>query len=273
METNYFLKTDVSQWSVRTAFQEQEQERPSLNVRQILQNLKGGIKKATESEQPERASAAQKLLDDWETIKSSLTQKRNKKKQKAKYSNVNYGGVLIAQPKGAVTVTHHEDPVPSKKRKSQEEGNSSTRWSWDSSEKNKRRKYLNVYISSSYGNTDFGGDDDNSPKWMIKDMNMTEVLREYRQKSVEGAQMRRNLSDARILSLSYIFLLSPTQRCVMSRLSLAEKNSLVKTLNVKEYLELVDDEVILACRKVQVLMTDDEKSDNEIEEAIHVVVF
>lgn len=50
--------------------------------------------------------------------------------------------------------------IPFKRAFSEE--NSSTDWSWNSSNKSKKTKLLKIYLSSVYSETDFGGADDQS---------------------------------------------------------------------------------------------------------------
>ncbi|KAF7720915.1 hypothetical protein EC973_005775 [Apophysomyces ossiformis] len=173
MASNYFLDTDVDQWSIRAAFQDFERENPSFSARHILHKLKQKITEASNVENEKRASAAAKLLQDW--------------------------------------------------------------------------------------------------KWVVNNVNVTAILREFRQVSVKGAQMRKELSDCRTLSLSYIFLLSLTQKCVLSRLSPDRKLALVNDLHIKKHLELVEDDVVLACRKMQIVLQNDDQKLTDIEASIDAI--
>ncbi|KAI9322917.1 hypothetical protein BX666DRAFT_1849238 [Dichotomocladium elegans] len=174
MDTNYFLTNDVSKWCLRTAFQSQEEKTPNLSIRHVLQALKSDVKAAAKSEEPERAKAAEDLLHNWRTVKSSLMLRRDKK-QKPMLKNVT-GSITVMNASGPITLHYNDNrgsssstspAITAKRSVQEEEGNSTPEGSWDSAEKNKRRKYLNVYLSSSFGETDFGDDEDTSPKLSI----------------------------------------------------------------------------------------------------------
>ncbi|KAI7885594.1 hypothetical protein K492DRAFT_180670 [Lichtheimia hyalospora FSU 10163] len=59
-------------------------------------------------------------------------------------------------------------------RTTEEDYSSSAQFSWKCAEAKKRRKHLNVYMSNSYGDTDFGDINDDNHKWMIGYKDMTE---------------------------------------------------------------------------------------------------
>lgn len=73
--------------------------------------------------------------------------------------------------------------------------------------KQKKRKYLNAYLSGYYGDTDFENIKEADSFWKINEVNVTKALRHFRQVPVEGAQQRKYLSGNRVLSLSYIFFI------------------------------------------------------------------
>ncbi|KAG0863184.1 hypothetical protein G6F16_011990 [Rhizopus arrhizus] len=85
------------------------------------------------------------------------------------------------------------------KRKETEEESSSEDRSWNSTELGGAKKYVKIYVSSTYAETDFGGSDDNKSSWLINDMNISNLLRDYRNEAIRGAQMRKILSNSRIL--------------------------------------------------------------------------
>ncbi|KAI9482925.1 MAG: hypothetical protein EXX96DRAFT_536300 [Benjaminiella poitrasii] len=97
---------------------------------------------------------------------------------------------------------------------------------------------------------------------------MTTVLREYRQITENGAQICKNLSKIRILSLSYIFLISDKDHCSLFRLLLEQQLSVMKDLNLKQYLEFMEDDVLIACRKMQKPLYNEYMNEEEIEDAI-----
>ncbi|KAG0749141.1 hypothetical protein G6F57_000944 [Rhizopus arrhizus] len=170
MVSNYFINTNVDQWSVKTAYQTLEQDNPLFTTRQLLTTLKINLREATKAESRDMATAAAKLLMNWKSVKSRLTQKRDSRKSKTIYTNVN-DDILVAQPKGPITLIY-----------STIEGSSSL-----------------TNSTTTYGQTNFGDADDQTARWFVKEKNMTQILREFRQCSVEGAQMRKHLPDFRIL--------------------------------------------------------------------------
>ncbi|KAG0941112.1 hypothetical protein G6F32_008545 [Rhizopus arrhizus] len=97
------------------------------------------------------------------------------------------------------------------------------------------------------------------------------VLREYRQITENGAQMRKNLSDIRILSLSYIFLISDDDHCSLSRLLPKQQLAVMKNFNLKQYLEFMEDDVLIACRKMQRSLYNEEMCEEEREDTIDLI--
>jgi hypothetical protein len=88
-----------------------------------------------------------------EYIKESLSNKPSKKKSKKpaiSYSNINNYGVFITEHKESVVVNNN---VPLKRAAEvDDDRNSNTNWSWNSSLKEtKKKKYVNAYLSTSYG--------------------------------------------------------------------------------------------------------------------------
>lgn len=65
MVSNYFINTNVDQWSVNTAYQTLEQENPLFTTRQLLTTLKLNLKEAMKAENRDTATAAAKLLMNW----------------------------------------------------------------------------------------------------------------------------------------------------------------------------------------------------------------
>ncbi|CAO3651087.1 unnamed protein product [Mucor hiemalis] len=116
-----------------------------------------------------------------------------------------------------------------------------------------------------------GDTDDNSPKWIVGGIDLTSVLRDYRLKSIEGAQMRKHLSDSRVLSLSYVFLLSQTDRCLLTTMSPTIKAIIIKDLNIKKNFKRVESDVVSACREMQLIVEDEEKTDEEKDEELLLI--
>ncbi|KAG1527497.1 hypothetical protein G6F47_012291 [Rhizopus delemar] len=73
---------------------------------------------------------------------------------------------------------------------------------------------------------------------------MTKQLKEYREVAVEGAQRRKQPSDSRVLS-------------AIAQLEYEKQNVVMKDVKTDEHFEFVDDEVVMACRKMQNLSTRD----------------
>ncbi|CAO3682356.1 unnamed protein product [Rhizopus stolonifer] len=212
MAFDYFLDTHVNQWSIKNAFEKIEQENPRLTSRSLLFKLKKALNSVVKAEDSAKSLAAQELLQDWDNIKIILKEKSDKRKSNSKHKNINKGGIWNNQ--GTVNVVHSSLPessissnfalIPAKRMSEDEKSNDTSNDSWNSVEGIKKKKTMNVYISTIYHKTNFG-DDDQNPKWVVDDIDMTTVFRKFRQYSVEGAQMRRELSDCRILSLIYFF--------------------------------------------------------------------
>jgi hypothetical protein len=65
MTENYFMNTNLDDWSVKEAFQEYEKDHPIKDICHLLLNLKNRIIETTKAEDTERALTATKLLIDW----------------------------------------------------------------------------------------------------------------------------------------------------------------------------------------------------------------
>lgn len=150
-----------------------------------------------------------------------------------------------------------------------EDASSSGIGTWESlTREKKKRKYINVYLGDFYGNTDFGTIIDEDSHWKVDGINVTHVLRKFRQVSVEEAQMRKYLSNSRILSLSYIFLFSSIDRCAISKMAPRDQLLIMKSINEEEEYTLVDGEVINACREIQLIAANQKLTKDEAEDAI-----
>ncbi|RCH84970.1 hypothetical protein CU097_004261 [Rhizopus azygosporus] len=198
------------------AFIEIENNTPSNASRDILQILKSQLDETSKVEDKKRSDTAKKILDDWKNIKDSLVPKRVKKRSNKPYTqNINYG-VSITNEHGVVNMYH----LPLK-RSWHFEGEESAVWSWHSADEKRKSKYIDAYTSSYYSKTDFSDVDDKYPQWMINGFSMTTALKEYRHITENGAQMRKHLSNSRILWTSRLtevkhewltyHLLPPTQ--------------------------------------------------------------
>ncbi|KAG1165015.1 hypothetical protein G6F36_013555 [Rhizopus arrhizus] len=157
------------------------------------------------------------------------------------------------------------------KRSQHFEDEESASFSWHSADKKRKSNYIDAYTSSCYSKTDFGDKDDKYPQWMINNLNMTKVLKEYRQITENGTQMGKHLSDIRILSLSYIFLISEKKHCSLSRLLPEQQLAVMKALNLKQYLEFMEDDVLIACRKIQKSLYNEDMDEEEREVAIDLI--
>ncbi|EIE85108.1 hypothetical protein RO3G_09818 [Rhizopus delemar RA 99-880] len=110
------------------------------------------------------------------------------------------------------------------KRSQHFEDEESASFSWHSADKKRKSNYIDAYTSSCYSKTDFGDKDDKYPQWMINNLNMTKVLKEYRQITENGTQMGKHLSDIRILVHG--------RRCVDSMSQEGEANQIIELLRL-----------------------------------------
>ncbi|KAG1145670.1 hypothetical protein G6F37_004475 [Rhizopus arrhizus] len=154
------------------------------------------------------------------------------------------------------------------KRKETEEESSSEDRSWNSTELGGAKKYVNIYVSSTYAETDFGGSDDNKSSWLINDMNISNLIRGYRNEAIRGAQMRKILSNSRILSLSYIFLLPKAYPCVLSKMSPTEKSVIIRSLDIKKIYKPVDERVVIRCHRINKMLQEDDLDENEYDDRL-----
>lgn len=271
MPNNYFLDTPVDNWSIKTAFTRIEENNPKNIARENLRLLKSHLYEALKSNDHVIIAAATKLLQNWNRIKKELVPKRNKKAPT--YNNNNYGNVFIAQPANSNVIINEcaacSSTITPKKRvvgRQENDASSSENDSWESlAKQRKKRKYVNAYLCGYYGDTDCGRPGSN---WEINQLNVSKVLNAFRQVSIQGAQLRKFLSDSRVLSLSYIFLLSSIDNCALSKLAPQDQKLIMKSLNTKEHLKPVDDEVMNACQKIHYVLNDDDIDKEGVEEAV-----
>ncbi|KAG0735139.1 hypothetical protein G6F60_011748 [Rhizopus arrhizus] len=127
--------------------------------------------------------------------------------------------------------------------------------------------------NSIYRNTDFGGDNDQHPQWQLPGFNMTKQLKEYREVAIEGAQRRKQLSDFRVLALSFVFLISTTQRSTISQFEYEKQNAVMKDVKTDQYFEFVGDGVVMAYRKMQKLLSNKGITQDEAEDNIAEIMF
>lgn len=80
--------------------------------------------------------------------------------------------------------------------------------------------------------------------------------------------MRKELSDTRIFSLSNIFLISNIRTCFLTRLDPEQRRAIIRTLDTKKGLRLLDDGVIITCRNVHRVLTDDEENDDDMNDRL-----
>ncbi|CAO3666225.1 unnamed protein product [Rhizopus stolonifer] len=177
-------------------------------------------------------------------------------------------GPNTSQPGKCCSVKSNDLPS---KRSHHSEDEESAPWLWHSADRKRKSKYINAYTSSCYSKTDFGDEDDKYPQWMINNFNMATVLREYRQITKNGAHMRKHLPDIRIMSLSYIFLISDKDHCSLSWLLPEQQLVVMKNLNLKQYLEFMEEYVLIACPKMQRSLYNEEMNEEEREDAIDLI--
>ncbi|EPB88138.1 hypothetical protein HMPREF1544_05082 [Mucor circinelloides 1006PhL] len=192
--------------------------------------------------------------------------KRRKKQEEAGNTTINNSGVFIN--KSNVNINYKEQTPEATqavalKRKGTEEGSTSADGSWNSVELGGAKKYVKVYLSSVYAETDFGGSIDGNQSWLVDDINVSSVLRDYRNEAITGAQMRKILSSSRTLSLSHIFLLSRTFPCVLSRMSPRDGSVIIKSLDVKNNYKSVHGRVVARCHKIQKMLQEEDLDENE----------
>lgn len=252
--TNYFFTTDTKDWRIKDAYEKLEEEMPLSPMSQLLHQLKTQLKKvlASETVDQEKASAALKLLQSWKNIKLDILKNDANRNNKQNIDN-NYG---IASIGSSINITINntiEEAPTTSKRAYSEVNDGSVQSSWNSLQKTRKTKHLKIYLSTSYGETDFGEE-----HWTVDGINMTATFKEFREKSIKGAQLRKSLSDQRILSLSYIFLISRDSR-LLSSFSSDEKALILKDMRLKRSWRPIEEEVTLVCHKIHRILQEDDK--------------
>ncbi|CAO3637363.1 unnamed protein product [Cunninghamella blakesleeana] len=102
--------------------------------------------------------------------------------------------------------------------------------SWHSADCHKRRKYEYNYLTG-----DIQLSCNVSEDWIINDINVSDLLMKYRIKSILGANLKKNINDNRILSLSFIFVLRYNHHTSSTRrLDVSIHQLLLDTMNIKK---------------------------------------
>ncbi|KAI9246130.1 hypothetical protein BY458DRAFT_446946 [Sporodiniella umbellata] len=269
MVTNYFLNTDPDQWNIKDVYEEMEREESGLSTRELLVLLKRKLKdliKANANDS-EKANAALRFLQKWRTIKKMLTRRSTPPTANSKTLNITKSyGPMFTQSSVKIlnsSVSESSSAIPSKRAPS--DVISSTNWSWDSSDKAKKAKYRKVYLSSYCGDTDFGGDDDQNAHWIVADMDMTTVLRDFRQQCIKGAKKLKAYGCLHVRALSFIYLISE-QSVIFSKMTSNEKTVVMKDLDVNKNLKAIEESVVLTCHRIiQVLQTSSISEDEALD--------
>ncbi|CAO3641119.1 unnamed protein product [Cunninghamella blakesleeana] len=105
--------------------------------------------------------------------------------------------------------------------------------SWDSLDYHRKRTCKYNFLS--------GGYEPNSTinvnySWNVNHRNVSSLLMEYREKSKKGALHFQNLSDSRILSLSFVFLFCPPHKTsCLSRIENNFSTAVLNSIDIKKY--------------------------------------
>ncbi|RCH79070.1 hypothetical protein CU098_004901, partial [Rhizopus stolonifer] len=83
-----------------------------------------------------------------------------------------------------------------------------------------------------------------------------------------GAQRRKQLSDSRVLALSFVFLISITQRSTISQFEYEKQNAVMKDVKTDQYFEFVGNDVVIACRKMHKLLSNKDVTQDKAEDNI-----
>ncbi|KAG1051327.1 hypothetical protein G6F43_006453 [Rhizopus delemar] len=173
------------------------------------------------------------------------------KKKAAIVNNNNDGDVFVfAESTGPVTIaaTPSGSLVAGSKRKADDGNDSSNGSTWASEEKKTKAKYMKVYLTSMYQETNFG-DSENEAEWILNSVSITKILRKFHEELLKGAEMCKKLGDHRIF-------LTPGQ-----------SELVLKDVVDNSKFDFVENEVVLACRNMQkaVKTLDPEQAENAID--------
>lgn len=117
---------------------------------------------------------------------------------------------------------------------------------WNSFDSHKRRKYKYNYLTD-----DMDLSCEVRDPWIIDGLDITNLLMKYRQISIAGAKAGKNISDNRVLSLSYIFFVSRDQhRSCTHRFLRAEHKAIADMMNFKQHWMSLPFETRLWCAKL-----------------------
>ncbi|CAO3651166.1 unnamed protein product [Cunninghamella echinulata] len=86
------------------------------------------------------------------------------------------------------------------------------------------------------------------PCFMVDGTNISNFLNKFRQKSIKGAQLFKDISDSRILSLSYVYLFNIQQHSSCThRLDKSIHSAIITSLNIKQYWTPLPDDTFQWC--------------------------
>ncbi|KAG0176205.1 hypothetical protein DFQ28_007761 [Apophysomyces sp. BC1034] len=204
MSTNYFLTIEPSKWQLKDAVDNIERDNPGQKLRTTLGLIKKFLVEVTEQGDDAQIAAAFLLLQRWKKIKKCL------KEGNQSASTVISTDVYINAQSGSNVTVYNQQADPRTQLSAQDATSGSNRQtdpstqdaesdittlSWNSRE-NKRRKLKHVYLSAYY---EADSSDTASQNWIVNGIEVPDLLRSYRLKSVHGAQHRKQLCPARVL--------------------------------------------------------------------------
>lgn len=172
-----------------------------------LRSLRSKLQEVLASSDETKIKEGTRLLQNWKYVRKTLLPKT----ESLTITNSNINNITFNLNDASSSAQINQDKRPLEVADNSRSSDYNT---WNTLEKpKKKRKYMCTYLNGFYCDSNFGI----NSEWIVDDTSVTDIFRAFRQKSIEGVQMRRYLSNSRILSLSYIFLLSAADNCTVSK--------------------------------------------------------
>ncbi|KAI8381206.1 uncharacterized protein BYT42DRAFT_604214 [Radiomyces spectabilis] len=239
---NPFLsETDPAKWDLWKIAKDIERLHPLKAVQEITNEVKQYLVEVEVRGTNVQVKKAQEMINNWQNVSRALKfDTKRKSFQKRKHGAASSAGVSIGQITGTVIINYSAQ-LPE---------NSSDDNSSINSVEEHHNKMCRVYVQGSYvAEEGMDKQTELARKWIVQGEDMTAHLSEYRRKCIKLAHSKRHLSYRHLLALSFIYLISPTNRCAITSLHPFQQQAVFEDLS--QSLPLVPKDVWEFCRNAR----------------------
>ncbi|KAI7853066.1 hypothetical protein BDC45DRAFT_606952 [Circinella umbellata] len=268
----YFDETSVSKWSITMAYNNYKKENPEKDRRQLLQMINDDLRRLEKSQNARKGAKAYSWRRDWPKIirkipelTSTCSSSSTPLDKTASSVHVNADNIVLRDNpvltiggSNVITTSSSSDfnsippttnAVPSSSADPSTDDLSLFDQSFviqdstgrkrnidsileindDSFDTHKRRRYVLNYMV----NVDRCWEP--STYWTVQNLNITQKFQEFRNQSILLADAKHNISDNRLLSLSNIFSITPSQSTsCLHRVPASYHKSIMKLIKRKQ---------------------------------------